>query len=189
LPLRVKPRRRFFRRLGQILADCRRRGVFFIRRFRRLAQIFLGGYPQIPQISADYGGLSCRCASSHAAGFFPKLRQILADCRRRGVFFIRRFRRLAQIFLGGGIRRLRRLAQILSGMSCRCASSHAAGFFADWGRFSQIAAAGLFPGVPWPHACVRQSGVVSHAAGFCKLLGNSCISDLVNNIHHLFGPK
>jgi hypothetical protein len=46
--------------------------------------------------------------------------------RRRGVFFIRR---------------LRRLAQILSGLSCRCASSHAAGFFADWGRFSQIAAA------------------------------------------------
>jgi len=26
-------------------------------------------YPQIPQISADYGGLSCRCAAIHAAGF------------------------------------------------------------------------------------------------------------------------
>ncbi|MFA7175355.1 MAG: hypothetical protein WC340_18415, partial [Kiritimatiellia bacterium] len=25
-------------------------------------------YPQIPQISADFGGLSCRCAAIHAAG-------------------------------------------------------------------------------------------------------------------------
>ncbi|MGI5922640.1 MAG: hypothetical protein ACOX9E_01715 [Lentisphaeria bacterium] len=27
-------------------------------------------YPQIPQIDADDGGLSCCCAAIHAAGFF-----------------------------------------------------------------------------------------------------------------------
>ncbi|MDQ0290919.1 hypothetical protein [Oligosphaera ethanolica] len=26
-------------------------------------------YPQITQMNADYGGMSCRCAASHAAGF------------------------------------------------------------------------------------------------------------------------
>jgi hypothetical protein len=37
------------------------------------------------------------------------------------------------------IRRFRRFTQIFGGMSCRCAPSHAAGFFVDWGRLPQIA--------------------------------------------------
>jgi hypothetical protein len=41
--------------------------VFFIRRLRRLTQIF--------------GGLSCRCAAIHAAGFFRRWRQINADTK------------------------------------------------------------------------------------------------------------
>jgi hypothetical protein len=45
-------------------AKSRRRMFFGLTRRRE------GFYPQIPQIVADYGGLSCRCASSHAAGCF-----------------------------------------------------------------------------------------------------------------------
>ncbi|MGI5922368.1 MAG: hypothetical protein ACOX9E_00320 [Lentisphaeria bacterium] len=46
-------------------------------------------YPQITQIVADYGVVSCRCAAIHAAGFFSH-----APARS---FFIRRLRRLSQI--------------------------------------------------------------------------------------------
>ena len=167
MSLRVKPRRRFFvHRLWQILADCRRRGVFIrrLRRLRRLGRplacasarrrfcpqikadsrrlpppgVFypqitqisadFWGYPQIPQISADYGGLSWRCASKPRRGFrrLGRFSQIAAA----GGVFIRRFRRLAQIF--GGYRRLRRLTDFwgirdsaisadYGGLSCRCA--------------------------------------------------------------------
>jgi hypothetical protein len=127
LPLRVKPRRRFFvSRLRQILADW----CVFHAPARRWASL-----------SADY---------ADSRRLWRCVLPLRVKPRRR--FFIRRLRRLAQIFFfGGGIRRLRRLAQIFGGLSCRCASSH--------------------------------------AAGFCKLYGNSCISDLVNDIHHSFGPN
>jgi hypothetical protein len=92
-----------------------------------------GFYPQIPQIVADYGGLSCRCAAIHAAGFFRRLGQILADCccltRMSEGFFIRRFRRLSQIMA-----------------ACLAAARQFTPpvFFADWGRLTQIAVGGLF---------------------------------------------
>ena len=56
-------------------------------------------YPQIPQISADYGVVSCRCAASRAAGREAR--------RREEDVVIHRFRRLTQIMaschaVGGG---------------------------------------------------------------------------------------
>ncbi|MGI5924709.1 MAG: hypothetical protein ACOX9E_12270 [Lentisphaeria bacterium] len=57
--------------------NSRRRGVFFYPQIAPpgsfLSADCAGGeffYPQISQIHADYGGLSCRCAAIHAAGFF-----------------------------------------------------------------------------------------------------------------------
>ncbi|MDD4539548.1 MAG: hypothetical protein PHT80_11080, partial [Lentisphaeria bacterium] len=47
-------------------------GLLFIRRVHRLTQIDAG----------FFGGMSCRCASSHAAGvafFYPQIPQINAD--------------------------------------------------------------------------------------------------------------
>jgi hypothetical protein len=73
---------RRFRRFTQIMAAC----LAAARQFtppvflpikadsRRLLCLSRAGgeffYPQISQIHADYGGLSCRCAAIHAAGFF-----------------------------------------------------------------------------------------------------------------------
>ncbi|MGI5924372.1 MAG: hypothetical protein ACOX9E_10550 [Lentisphaeria bacterium] len=97
-------------------------GQFFI---RRLSQFFLSRrhevfYPQISPIHADYGGLSCRCAAIHAAGFFCGLGQITADCRclsrRREVFYPQ-----------------------ITPISADYGACLAAGFFADWGRLAQIA--------------------------------------------------
>jgi hypothetical protein len=68
-----------------------------------------GFYPQISQIVADYGGLSCRCTPSHAAGF---------------VFCFTRRREDAKVFYP-------QISQIVAdygGLSCRCTPSHAAGF-------------------------------------------------------------
>ncbi|MDD4540266.1 MAG: hypothetical protein PHT80_14735, partial [Lentisphaeria bacterium] len=68
-------------------------------------------YPQIPQISADYGVVSCRCAAIHAAGreafFFSREG---AKARRR-LFYPQ----IPQISADYG------------GVSCRCAAIHAAG--------------------------------------------------------------
>jgi hypothetical protein len=58
-------------------------------------------YPQITQINADWGVMSCRCASSHAAGFFAdwgRFSQIgVCITAKARSFFIRRLRRLTQI--------------------------------------------------------------------------------------------
>jgi hypothetical protein len=76
----------------------RRRGVF-------LSADCAGGeffYPQIAQIHADYGGLSCRCAAIHAAGFFSQIkadsRRLLCVSRAGGEFF---YPQIAQIHAGG----------------------------------------------------------------------------------------
>jgi hypothetical protein len=104
----------FFRRLGQILADCCC--------LTRMSEGFLSAdYADV----ADYGGMSCRCAAIHAAGFFRRLGQILADC----------FGRVAGC--GGGRFFYPQITQISAdygGMSCRCAAIHAAGFFRRLGQ-------------------------------------------------------
>jgi len=69
-------------------------------------------YPQITQINADFGGLSCRCAAIHAAGwkdwedFFSR-----EGARARRRLF---YPQITQINADFG------------GLSCRCAAIHAA---------------------------------------------------------------
>ncbi|NLE55179.1 MAG: hypothetical protein GX617_09600 [Lentisphaerae bacterium] len=52
-------------------------------------------YPQITQMNADYGGMSCRCAASHAAGFKALFcltrRRAGAQARRRHFWKMRLF--------------------------------------------------------------------------------------------------
>ncbi|MGI5925479.1 MAG: hypothetical protein ACOX9E_16170, partial [Lentisphaeria bacterium] len=80
---------RRFRRFSQIMASCLAAArpftppVFFAD-WGRFSQIVFVScevakffYPQISQILADYGVVSCRCAAIHAAGFFRRLGQIL----------------------------------------------------------------------------------------------------------------
>ena len=72
---------------------------------------------------ADYGGMSCRCAASHAAGFktlfcLTRRREgavVLWPTACRGLFCLTRRREEGKYEDEGG-------------MSCRCAASHAAGF-------------------------------------------------------------
>ena len=83
---------------------------FFIRRCRRF--FFWGGLDVFSAEPADRQVLFVV-----ARGFFyPQITQINADFFWGGLFFIRRFHRLTPIGAG-----------FFGGMSCRCASSHAAG--------------------------------------------------------------
>jgi len=43
-------------------------------------------YPQIPQINADFGGMSCRCAAIHTAG--KKAQRLFSLTRRREGEFV-----------------------------------------------------------------------------------------------------
>ncbi|MDQ0290041.1 hypothetical protein [Oligosphaera ethanolica] len=81
--------RRLWRRVLPLRGKSRRREEGAKARRRRF-------YPQIPQIVADYGVVSCRCAASRAAGMGKFLPHAKARRREEDVF-IHRFRRLSQI--------------------------------------------------------------------------------------------
>ncbi|MGI5923619.1 MAG: hypothetical protein ACOX9E_06720 [Lentisphaeria bacterium] len=165
---------RRFRRLAQIMAAClaacaaiHAAGFLQIGAdFRRLVCVSRAGakvfYPQIPQISADYGGLSCRLRGNSRRRVFAdrgRFSQIgVCLTRRCEDFFIRRFRRFSQIMaaclaagflqIGADFRRLvcvsragakvfyPQIPQIFAdygGLSCRLRGNSRRRFFADWG--------------------------------------------------------